>query len=418
MVNRDLKYQRDLVEIADSPSLDAFGRLRVSNPATQFDSKLIAGDDQPLFWDEQIESGGGITASTPTAAAPFIDLTSTLDTAGVFTRQTFRRFNYQPGKSTLVLMTGVLDLSGGGAGVERRIGYFDDDNGCFFEDDAGVIGVTVRSNVTASPVDATVAQADWNLDTVDGAAGAKNPSGVTVDWSKAQIFVIDFQWLSVGRVRFGVEIDGVPIYVHQTLSANILAVPYMSTPNLPLRYQMITTAASPASTMRCICSAVISEGGQDPTGVPHSHATVAHVNANVADTVYALVGIRLKASTLGCDVEPLEVSVLSETNDDFEWQLIHKPTVADTFTYDDKTNSCVQTATGSEANPSPNEVTGGTIIARGFVEVRGSEQVSGRRNALKIGAAINGMPDELVLCVRPLSANADIQGALTWREIG
>lgn len=412
-----VKYERVLVEIADSASIDAFGRLRVSEPFTLFQSKLVGGDDSPLFWDEQLESGGGITATTPTAAKPYIDFASTLNVAGVFTRQTFRRFNYQPGKGQLILMTGVLNLSGGGTGVERRIGYFDDDNGLFFEDDAGAIGVTVRSNDTGTPVDTTVTQANWNLDTLDGDDDSENPSGLTVDFSKAQIFVIDFQWLSVGRIRFGVEIMGLPTYVHQVLDANVQPTPYMSTPNLPVRYQMITTGVSPASSMRTICSGVVSEAGQDPTGATQSHATIQHVNANTADELYAIVGIRLKSTALGCDVTPVGISLLSETKDDFEWQLIFNPTVANAFDYTDKTNSCVQVATGSIANPSVNTVSGGTVIERGFLEASGAARITGRLNSLKLGSKIDGTRDTLVLVGRPLSSNADVQGALIWREI-
>lgn len=411
------EFQKVVIEGTNADTADAFGRLRISEPFTIFDSKLITSDKQPLFWDESLETGAGITSSTPTAAKPYIDFTSTLNTAGKFTRQTFRRFNYQPGKSQLVLMTGVLDLSGGGAGVERRIGAFDDDNGVFFEDNAGVIGVTYRSNDTGTPVDTTIAQASWNIDTMDGGADASNPSGYTADWTKAQIFVIDFQWLSVGRIRFGLDIGGHIWYVHEVNFANTQAIPWASTPNLPLRYQIITTASSPASTMRCICNTIISEGGADPNGLKHSHATTAHVNANVADTIYALLGIRLKTTALGITIEPESISALSETTDSFEWMLIFNPTVAGTFTFADKTNSAVQTATGdSVGSPSANTVTGGTIIDRGFVSTTGSPSIS-LKSSLVLGAAIDGTRDELVLAVRPLGTNADIQGSLTWREL-
>ena len=98
----------------DGPTIDAFGRLRVSNPTTIFDSKQIY-DNQPLLWDESLESGGGITSShDPNEAATTIG--TTLNTAGQFTRQTFMRFNYQPGKSQSIFMTGILDPSGGGTG--------------------------------------------------------------------------------------------------------------------------------------------------------------------------------------------------------------------------------------------------------------------------------------------------------------
>jgi len=166
----------------DGPSVDAFGRFRTSNAVTLFDSKLLEADDSPLFWDEVLESGANITASTPTAAKPYIDFTSTINTAGVFTRQTFQRFNYQPGKFHLIMMTAVLDLSGGGTGVTRRAGYFDDNNGVFFEFAAnGDMHTVIRSNVTGTPVDTAKHQEEWNLDHLDGHASYHNPSGRTAE---------------------------------------------------------------------------------------------------------------------------------------------------------------------------------------------------------------------------------------------
>ena len=412
----DVKHQQVLIDLDDGPGIDAFGRLRVSQPHTLFSSKLIYADDAPLLWDKSLETGAGITASTPTLNKPYVDFTSTLNTAGKYTRQTFRCMNYQPGKSQLILMTGVLNLSGGGTGVERRIGMFTDDNGAFFEEDNSVVGVTVRSKDTGTAVDTTVAQTAWNLDNLDGDGDTANPSGITADWTKAQIFVIDFQWLSVGRIRFGLEIAGKIIYVHEVNSANTSAIPWTSGPNLPLRYQIITTASSPASTMRVICASVISEGGEHELGVPHSESTTDHVNANAADTIYALIGVRLKAAGIACTIDFNKLSILAETSDNFEWLLILNPTVAGTFTYSAHTNSCVEVAIGDGAgNPSTNTVTGGTILDRGF----GASTVAESEHldiSVRLGAAIDGTKDEIVLVVRPLTANADILGALGWIE--
>ena len=277
------------IKAVDSPSIDAFARWRVSNPETLFDSKQIF-DNQPLFWDEELESGAGITSAHSTATASTV-ITSTLNTAGTFTRQTFQRFNYQPGKSQLILITGILDRSGGGTGVQRRIGYFDDDNGLFFEDDEGTVKVVRRTSVTGTPVDNKVTQASWNLDVMDG-TGA---SGITIDWTKTQIFFIDFEWLGVGRARMGLVVDGIPYYVHEFLNANVLDKVYMSTPNLPIRYQMVTTGSSPASTMEAICSSVMSEGGVDDLGVLR-HQDSGSIAGLSTGTTYAILGIRLKST--------------------------------------------------------------------------------------------------------------------------
>jgi len=420
-----VKHQQVLLDGIEkhSPNVDAFGRLRISNPVTVFDSKLLGSDDAPLFWDEALESGGGITATTPTEAKPYIDLVSTNVTAGLFTRQTFRRFNYQPGKSQLILMTGVLELASGvKTGCERRIGLFDNNNGAFFESDAGAIGVTVRTNDSGTPVDSTTAQASWNLDTLDGGNDAANPSGETADWTKAQIFVVDYQWLSIGRVRFGIETNGTIIYVHEINQANVAAIPWASTPNLPLRYQIVTTTASGVCSIRVICSAVISEGGNQDIGiVRHLGTGGASVTSAVENTLYAVVGVRLKSTHLGATIHFLNTAVQVHTASELlEWVLIFNPTVAGTFTYSDVTNSAVQRALGATANT----VTGGTHIGGGYFESGGggSGQGSGGgdlNSALVIGAAIDGTRDTVVLCVRPVGgvSAATFEGALILREI-
>lgn len=398
----------------DSPSVDAFGRWRVSNPDTLFDSKQIF-DNQPLFWDESLEAGAGITSShDPDTASTTIS--STLNTAGTFTRQTFMSFNYQPGKSQLILMTGVLDLSGGGTGVQRRIGLFNDDNGIFFEDDEGTVKAVRRTNVTGTPADNKVAQSSWNVDVMDGSG----PSGVTVDWTKTQIFCIDFEWLGVGRVRMGLIIDGIPITVHEFLNANVLDKVYMSTANLPLRFQMITTGSSPASTFGCNCSTVISEGGSTDLGVLRYKSTEGtHVDCAAENTIYAIVGIRLKATHLGAAVKIVNIGLAEHVGSkEYEWMLIFNPTVAGTFTYGNETNSAIQTATGATANT----VTGGTIIDGGFAssaQKGGITTADEIHNALRLGADIAGTVDSIVLCVRPVGGSTaiDVEGSITWREI-
>lgn len=390
--------------------LDTFGRVRVSTPETLFDSKLIF-DDAPLFWDEELESGASISSSHSVNEAA-VTITSTLDTAGLFTRQTFRRFNYQPGKSQLIFMTFVLDDSGGGTGVERRVGLFDDDNGLFLYDDEGTYKLVRRTNVTGTPVDNEVAQSSWSLDPMDGTG----PSGITLDFTKTQILVIDFEWLGVGRVRIGFNIDEVTYYVHEFLNANNLSDVYMSTPNLPLRFQLETQATSAASTLKCICCSVMSEGGKEDLGVVRYVSTAGtHVDANSDGTLYAVLGLRLKTTHLGASIKILQASIITDTNNDsFEWVLVFNPTVAGTFTYSDvDTESALQYATGATANT----VTGGYAITggHGFSDIASSSEIS---NALRLGAAIDGTRDEIVLCVRPVnSTNLDIEGGLTWREL-
>lgn len=408
------KLERNEIIISDSSSLDSFSRLRVSNPVTVFNSKLLFNKSTQL-WDEALESGGGISSSHSVNEAA-VTITSTANTAGKFTRQTFMRFNYQPGKSQLILMSGILSGSVDGDGVVRRIGLFDDNNGIFFENNSGIVGITRRTNVSGSPVDNNVSQSNWNLDSMDG----KGPSGISVDWTKTQIFLIDFEWLGVGRVRVGLNIDGSVFYVHQFLNSNVLSTVYMSTPNLPLRYQMITTGDSPVSTMKAICTSVSSEGGVDANGHLHYFSTSGtHIEANSADTVYVIVGIRLKTSGIGAGIFLEQISLINEAGDDYEWFLVLNPTLANGITFSDISNSPVQIGVGNAGSPSNSTVTGGDQMDGGFVKSGGTSGsiIRSVKNAILLGSAIDGTRDEIYLCVRPLTNGANIQGSITWREL-
>lgn len=399
--------------LVDSPNLDAFGRVRVSQPVTLFDSKQIF-DKQPLFWDESLESGADINSTHSTATASSV-IASTLNTAGKFTRQTFQRFNYQPGKSQLVLMTGVLDRTGGGTGVTRRIGMFDDKNGLFFEDAEGTVRVVRRSYVTGSAVDTGVAQTAWNIDKLDGTG----PSGFVADWTKTQIFSLDYEWLGVGRVRFGLVIDGAYCLVHEFLNANNLTTVYISTPNLPLGYQLITTASSPASSMEAICASVVSEGGNQNTGVLRYLSTAGtHVDCNAANSLYAILGIRLKSTHVAAFVNVVNVSVAEHVGaKDLEWVVMLNGTIAGSPSWSAVTNSALEYFTGATENT----VTGGTALFGGHFSTAinvGSASGETVTNAIRLGASIAGTVDTIVLAARPIggSSNADVEGSITWRE--
>lgn len=394
------------VTFGDSSLGDAFGRLRTSNPETLFDSKQLF-DNQPLFWDDQEVSGSG-TGSTHSAATASTTITVGATTAGKRVRQTFQRFNYQPGKSQLILMTGTVSASGGGTGITRAMGYFDDNNGVYFQDDEGTVKACIRTSTSGSPVDTKVSQADWNIDPLDGTG----PSGLTLDATKSQIGIWDLEWLGVGRVRVGFAINGAFVYCHEFNHANVSAGVYMSTPNLPLRYEIENDGTGAASGLECICSTIMSEGGTQTVGILR-HADSGAVSSMVAGTAYAMLGIRLKSTHLGATINIESLSAIATTpNDAAHWELILNPTVAGTFTYADQTNSAVQIATGALTNT----VTGGTKLTGGFFSTALPPTLA-IPNARRLGSTISGTADRIVLVVTPITNNITVDTALTWREV-
>lgn len=391
---------------------DAFGRLRISPTDTLFDSKMLS-DDLPLFWDDQQISGAS-TTSTYNQDRAGVTLGVAATTAGRRIRQTFQRFNYQPGKSQLIYMTGVPILSGGGDGIVARMGYYDDDNGIIFGVEDGTPTFTLRSSLTGSPVDTAVEQSDWNQDSMDGTG----PSGFTLDTTKSIILYIDFEWLGVGVVRCGFVIDGKLIIAHKFLNTNNVAGVYMSTPNLPLRYELVNDGTGAATTMEQICSTVVSEGGQDERAQLRAVMTNEAVVSPSANTWCALLGIRLKSTALARTIDLSKVSVISGSTDDFQWGLWFNPTVAGTFTYSNQDDSAVQTAIGAATNT----LTNGTLIAGGVVRSTGQGANAGAGldaeidAALRLGATISGTPDELILAGYSYGASADFDAAMNWRE--
>lgn len=406
----------------DPAARDAFARLRVSNPQTVFDDKQIYDDpdlassveNSPLFYDNQETAGTG-TATAFNINKASTTLSVTLNTAGTRVRQSRMRFNYQPGKSQLVLLTFVMG-SANQAGITRREGLFDQDNGLFFEDNGTNYGFVRRTNVTGTAVDNRITQANWNVDKMDGTG----ESGITLDFTKTQILVIDYEWLGVGRVRLGFNVDGVTYIAHEFLNANNLSEVYMSSPNLPLRSEISNNGSGPAASMDKICSSVVSEGGQEQTGLIRTVSTAGtHVDATTEDTWYAVIGIRLKSGYLGQTVNVLQLAIQEQAEaKKLEWGLFFNPTVAGTFTYTGVAQSGIEAATGATANT----VTGGYQLTGGFFESgdkSAGSTLTGISNALRLGSLINGTPDQIVLCVKTVGGTsaADVEAALTYLEL-
>lgn len=418
------KHQHVLVNAGDGPSCDSFGRWRVSEPETIFDSKLIMADQQDLFWQNSLVSGA-MALSAPTLDKPYTDFTSTDTTAGERIRQTYQHFPYQPGKSQFINMTGVLELASGvKTGCVREMGYNTAANGVFLQSNAGTINFVTRTNDSGSPVDTSVAQASWNLDNFDGGADAANPSGILMDWTKEVILVADFQWLSAGRVRVGFEIAGVILYAHEFLAANIIAIPWTSTPNLPVRYRIVTTTSSGVCSMRCICTAVMSEGGTNDTGLISYHSTegVAYTT-DTENSIHCVLALRRKATHIGGRTRVKDVGFLVETaSEKLEWLLIHNPTVASTaLSFSDEDNNGFQRAVGITANKVTIGSTG-LIIAGGYV-TSGSgggaalDHIFDITNTLSLGSQIDGTQDVIALCIRPISgvSAATLEASITMQ---
>ena len=408
IINNEIKY-------SNSPNIDSFGRLRVSNPFTLFDSSHRYDDNG--LWSTATATGGTATFD---ANEGLINLDVTADSGSSVTRETTKVFSYQPGKSLLVLSTFVMNAAK--TGLRQRVGYYGAANGYYLEQSGSgsTVSFVERSSVSGSLVDTPVAQASWNVDPMNGSG----PSGIILDFTKAQILFMDLEWLGVGTVRIGFVIDGNFHVCHKFQHANLITSTYITTASLPLRYEITnTTATSGASTLKQICSTVLSEGGyqlnglQQAVGIPVSTPrTLA-----VAGTFYPIVSIRLKTSPNRLDaiVISTAISIMATISGDYNWQVISSGITTGGTWVDAPNNSSVQ------YNIDGTSFTGGRILASGFFSVsnQGSTQVDILKEALfKTQLERNGLtatPFELTIVVASNvgGGGGAILASMDWEEI-
>jgi len=390
-------------------SVDAFNRLRVSEPYSLFDSQnRYAADNQ---FDVSTASGGSTTYLTNESAVR-MDVTTTSGSEVV--RQSYRRFPYQPGKGLLVLVTFVMDNTE--ANLRQRAGYFDTQNGVFFQKTGTTKEFVLRSYISGAVDDSrTVAQSSWNGDKLDGTG----PSGYTLDPTKAQILWMDFEWLGVGSVRCGFVINGEFILCHTFHNANIITSVYMTTAILPIRFEIKSTAtASSSSSMKAICCSVVSEGGFQQVSIDHV-ARRTSILGTIGTTFLPLVSIRLASTALGAVVLPNRVQVLPTTSQNYEVALFKNATLTGASWAAVSSNANVEMDVAATA------VTGGTIVQTDYTTASGSggatslSASTGYNWDLQLGASIAGTSDILTVAIRTVSGatTGDAVGSLSFYDL-
>lgn len=327
------------VSIKDSANLDAFSRLRVSNPLILHNSQFTY-DLAPLIM-EQITSGTGATVTYDSTNRCALMTFSSTPTGGKSYMQSYEYLPYQPGRSQLIFVT--FNMIAAVANVLKFAGYSDGVNGVEFQLNGTTKQFTVYSGSSAG--NETVAQSSWNLDKLDG-SGA---SGITLDITKTQILVIDVQALYVGRVRVGFDINGVIIYAHEFNHSNLVAYPYIQSANLPVRCGM-TCTGTVSTTMNFICSAVISEGGSEDINV-YGYTFQQDTGAvSVGTGGTHLLSLRPKTTFSGITnrtrVAYIDVEVYNAGNQPVQWQLCIGQAISGTTTF----NSVNATYSSSEYN--------------------------------------------------------------------
>lgn len=386
---------------------DAFGRLRVSEPYTLFDTNN-------RYYDHNQFS----TATSGTANVVYVANQSSFQlnvgttNGSSVIRETTKVFPYQPGKSQLTLLTFCMNTPK--TNLRQRVGLFGASDGVFFENDGTYNYMVIRSGSTG--VEERVRQDAWNGDRLTGAGGANNPSGVTLYPDRAQIYYADVEWLGVGNVRVGFVINGQYILCHTFQHANQTGNTkvYMTTATLPIRYEITNTGATAGTSMMTqICSTVISEGGYNSFGTTQTAGTgTSTVRLTNGGTYYPIVSIRLAPTRLDSIVFPRQVDVLSPTVNYYRWTLLQNATLTGATWAGTSPTGTVQYDLAATA------VTGGVEIQTGYASARELTQLSATDFfQFQLGRTLAGVSDTVTLALAATANNADVLAELGWQEL-
>ena len=389
-------------------NVDAFGRLRVSNPLTIFDSKNIMSQNN--LFDPSTANGGSVTY---TANKSTVNLNVTEAAGSKTIRQSKRVMSYQPGKSLLIFNTFVMNTLT--ANLKQKVGLFDANNGIFFTADGTTLKIVRRTYTSGAAVDTEISQSSWNGDKLNGTGS----SGFTLDPATSNILFIDIEWLGVGSVRVGFVINGQLITAHTFNNANSLTTVYMQTANLPIRYEIerAGTLTAGTYTLQQICSSCISEGGYSPQGLEQMIGTSqinAGVNLATVNTYYNIATIRIKSGRPYAVIVPAGADILNISNSDFEWGLFFNATPSSAFSYTSFNDNVEYDLTTVNLTSTGTRIAGGYLGGKTAPFALGGDFIA---FANQLGQTISGTSDTLTLGVRPGTANGDVSGLLKWYDL-
>jgi hypothetical protein len=384
--------------------IDAFGRMRVSEPYTLFDTKA-------RYYDHNQFSNNTSGSQTITYNAASSTYTLTVGTANgdSITRETKRVFPYQPGKSLLILNTFCMQTPK--ANLTQRVGYYGRENGVYFEANGTTYNMVLRSSSSGTLSEKRVPQTSWNVDTLNGSG----TSNISLNADTTNIFYTDLEWLGVGSVRTGFIINGQFVIAHIFNHANQAGNTntYMSTAILPIRYEIFNSGSTTGnSTMRQICSTVMSEGGYNSFSITETAGTgIITKRLTTSNTYYPVVSIRLDSTRLDSVVLPRQVDILSPSVNYYRWTLLSNPNLTNA-------NFAGSSSTGSvDFDTNATAVSGGTELQSGYISSRELNELGADAFTFQLGRTLANVSDIVTLALTATSNNADVLAQLGWQEI-
>jgi hypothetical protein len=412
--------------IGDGAQQSAFGRLRTAEANTLFDAQQEYGLNTRSIWDAAANgtlatassngsaSSGGNEVGPADANTGMTPITVTATDTHYAVLQSRQYVRYIPGKGHLIYVTGVFAAGSGSTAA-----------------------IVLRTSTSGSAVDTTVQQVDWSEDSFDGTG----QSGITIDFTKVQVLVIDAQMLYSGRARIGFDIDGVLHYAHYFKIANNQSVPTLKTFNLPVRAEgrtgassttfrfgyfdsnngifVETTRTTKGGTAYLTCCSVQSEGGKEARGLLRSASN--GITTIAVTTRRPVLSIRPKATfnsrTNRGHIELLNALLRATTNDSY-FEIVYGGTLtgasfssvhADSVTEFDVAATAIADGVTIFNGFAVSGTGSGALLTSGDIDIRMPLTIS------QIDALTTTQNIISVVCTS-VSGTSNITSALNWHE--
>ena len=390
---------------ADDFYNDAFQRLRTSETNQRFDGEFDY-DLAPLLFSDISAGGGSVTFNANSRDVTIATGGTGTDAIGGL-RQRWANI-YTKGNSQFIVLTGTLaTIATGGRGE-----------------------IFLRSKVSGTVTEQVLPQAEWHI-----------TSGI--DFTTSQIFYMDFQSLRVGRIRWGIDREGLAVPLAEVNNDNIRATGYWQTANQPVYWRQYNTAdytytelgygdednaigfryripVNAEQTMRAICATVKSEGGGDLFELAGAKFSASNgvTKKTVSTTLIPILSIQVKSTLNDYPVKgivfPRDFEISNDNPIYYEWRV--NATLTDASFASANANSITNVDTAATA------VTGGRVIRSGYSGTAGAaaRTVSGGGLTSKIpmGVSSAGVGDILTLCaVRDGNTNSVVGVSLNFEDV-
>lgn len=390
----------------DGPQLDSYNRLRVANQDLTFGIHF-ANAVNSLFFNTLIVGSATLTSVTNQAAARLSTTTGATDSITV---QTKRYLRYNPGISYQIMVSGIIGAKK--TNVRQRWGYFDTNDGLFFEQTATDLAVVSRTSTSGSPVDTRILQANWNLDKLDGTGS----SGVNLDTTKQNVYVVDFVWQGGGRVRFGIMYGQGIVYFHQIINANINTAPYLRSPSKPGRAELTNLGVTVGTTnMDIVCVVALRETSDKPF-VSFQTSASRGITAVTVSTIKPLISLRPKA-TFNSITNRVPISAQSINVQCNQQAVLVQIYLNATLTGASYVSAGTNSA--AEYDVSATVVSGGTLILETYVAAANNANLNlvSLTDLSILGLDIAGsVQDTLTVTATSLAGNTSTWAAIEWEE--